>query len=118
MDQVVEIFHNPKCSKSRATLELLRERGIEPKVTEYLNVKLSREQLGALMDGLGGQPADLLRKKEAGYAERGLSEESTRSEVIEAILAEPTLLERPVVKVGAKAAMGRPPENVLTLFEP
>ncbi len=116
MSDSVEIFHNPRCSKSRAPLELLREKGIEPAVIEYLQVDLSEEQLGGLIHGLAGRPADLLRKKEPGYGERGLSEESTRAEVIEAILAEPILLERPVVRVGSRAAIGRPPENVLKIL--
>ena len=116
MSDTVEIFHNPRCSKSRATLELLREQGVEPVVIEYLQVDLNEEQIGGLLDGLGGCPADLLRKKENAYSERGLSEESTRSEVIEAILAEPILLERPVVSVGGRAAIGRPPENVLKIL--
>ena len=116
MSDSVEIFHNPRCSKSRATLELLRGQGIEPAVIEYLQVELSEIQLGGLIDALGGRPADLLRKKEPGYGERGLSDESTRAEVIAAILADPILLERPVVRVGTRAAIGRPPENVLEIL--
>ena len=116
MTDKVEIYHNPRCSKSRATLELLRERGIEPVVIEYLKTPLTAAQLGGLIEGLG-KPSDLLRKKEPGYLERGLSEESTRDEVIAAILAQPVLLERPVVQVGERAAIGRPPENVLKILD-
>jgi arsenate reductase len=116
MDTPVEIFHNPRCSKSRATLELLREQGIEPAIIEYLKVELNEAQLGGLIDGLGGRPSDLLRKKEGAYTERGLTDESTRAEVIAAILAEPILLERPVVRAGERVAIGRPPGNVLKIL--
>ena len=115
MTDKIEIFHNPSCSKSRATLQLLQDHGFEPVIVEYLKEKLSEEQLGRLVDGLA-RPSNLLRKKEPGYQERGLSEASTRADVIAAIMMEPVLLERPVVRVGERVAIGRPPENVLKIL--
>ena len=117
MSQLVEMFHNPKCSKSRATLELLRERGVEPTIIEYLKDGLTEEQITGLIDALGKEPAAILRKKEDAYSARGLNDSSNRTDVIAAIVAEPILLERPVVKVGERAAIGRPPENVLRLLD-
>ena len=84
MTDKIEIFHNPSCSKSRATLQLLQDHGFEPVIVEYLKEKLSEEQLGKLVDGLA-RPSNLLRKKEPGYQERGLSEASTRADVIAAV---------------------------------
>ena len=113
----VIIYHNPRCSKSRATLALLREKGVEPKIVEYLKAPPSREELESILDKLGMAPRDLMRKKEKAYKELGLDEPSLdRDRLIGAMLENPVLIERPVVVAGDKAAIGRPPENVLEIL--
>ena len=113
----VTIWHNPRCSKSRETLQLLRDRGIEPTIVEYLKTPPSEAELTHALAELGAGPRDLMRKKEAPYKELGLDDpERTDAELIAAMAAHPVLIERPVVFVGGRAALGRPPENVLQLF--
>lgn len=116
MNCQIRIFHNPMCSKSRQTLQLLKDRGIEPEVIEYLEQPPTTSEISALIDKLGIRAHDLLRSKEKEYTEASLSSESSRDEIIEAIAANPILLERPVVVNGDKAAIGRPPENVLKIL--
>jgi len=113
----VRIYHNPRCSKSRETLALLREHGVEPEVVEYLKSPLSAPQVKELAAKLGGSPHALLRTKEEPYARLGLSKSSSLAAIAAAIAKEPVLLERPLVVVGDKAAIGRPPESVLALIE-
>jgi len=113
----VLIYHNPRCSKSRQTLELLRERGIEPEVVDYLKDAPSAKRVKELVALLGIQPHALLRAKEAPYAELGLSKQSSLDEIAQAIAEHPILLERPIVVNGRKAAIGRPPENVLAILK-
>jgi arsenate reductase len=112
----VVIFHNPRCQKSRQTLALLQDNGVEPEVVEYLKDPPSEKRVLELMDLLGLEPHDLLRKKEKEYAEAGLSPKSGKRAIAKAIAAHPVLLERPVVVAGKKAALGRPPENVLKIL--
>ncbi len=116
MPKRVTIYHNPRCQKSRQTLALLEERGIEPEIVLYLDTPPSQAQVLDLMEKLGGDPHRLLRTKEAPYAELGLGPKSTAREVARAVSEHPILLERPIVVVGKKAALGRPPENVLALL--
>lgn len=116
MPKNVTIYHNPRCSKSRQTLELLRERGIEPKVVEYLKTPPSAGKVKELIRMLGIEPHALLRRKEAPYKRHKLSAKSSAAEVAKAIAADPVLLERPVVVAGDKAALGRPPEKVLEIL--
>ena len=116
MDDFVTIYHNPRCSKSRETLALLRERGIEPKIVEYLKMPLSVAEVKTLLKLLAVAPHALVRSKEAAYKVSGLSKDSSATAVAEAIVAEPVLLERPIVVRGAKAAIGRPPERVLEIL--
>jgi arsenate reductase len=116
MSEKVVIYHNPRCSKSRETLALLRARGIEPEIVEYLQNPPDKEEVKQLIEKLAILPHDLLRTKEAPYKELGLSLNSTADEVAEAIAEHPILLERPVVVRGDKAAIGRPPENVLPVL--
>jgi arsenate reductase len=113
----VRIYHNPRCSKSREALALLRERAIEPEVVLYLEATPSAKELEVLIRKLAIEPHSLLRSKEAAYSEAGLSRESTLDEIVSAIVAHPILLERPVVVVGDRAVIGRPPERVLELLE-
>ena len=118
----VTMWHNPRCSKSRQTLQLLRERGIEPQIVKYLETPPGAEELKEVIRLLGLSSArELMRRKEKEYKELGLADESkTEDELIAAMVSHPRLIERPVVIVedeqGKRAALGRPPENVLALF--
>ena len=111
------IYHNPRCSKSRQTLALLEEKGLTPNIIEYLERTPSQEELGKLVDQLGVEAHDVLRSKEDAYGEAGLSATSSQEEIFSAIVQYPILLERPIVVFHDKAVIGRPPENVLALFE-
>jgi len=113
----VTIYHNPRCSKSRQTLTMLREKGIEPEIVEYLKTPPDTETLKQLLDRLGLEPRDLMRKKEKEYKENELANpELSRDALIEAMVAHPKLIERPIVVRGDKAALGRPPESVLEIL--
>lgn len=113
----IVIWHNPRCSKSRGTLELLRERGIEPTIVDYQKDPPGTTEIEHALKLLGLEPRDLLRKGEAGYAELGLNNATlTRKQLIQAMAAHPVLLERPIVFANGKAAIGRPPENVLAIL--
>jgi len=113
----VRIYHNPRCSKSRATLELLRERGIEPEITHYLEDPPSMQELSSILDMLGCGPRELMRSGEPEYAEQGLDDPSlSRNDLIAAMVATPKLIERPIVLANGKAAVGRPPESVLEIL--
>lgn len=107
------LYHNPRCGKSRAALALLQERGIEVDLVEYLKTPLDRAGLDRLLTALGNDPAVVRRKEaiEAGLNPAGLN----RAERIAALMAHPLLLERPILMVGDKAVIGRPPEKVLEL---
>lgn len=111
------IYHNPRCSKSRATLQLLDEKGIEPTIIEYLKTPPSAEQLDAILRKLGMEPRQLMRTREAEYKEAGLDDETLdRAALIQAMVEHPKLIERPIVLANDKAAIGRPPENVLEIL--
>jgi len=113
----IKIYHNPRCSKSRETLQLLRDRGIEPEIVEYLKTPPSEQELDAILQKLGMEPRDLMRKKEAPYDENDLLDPSLdRQALIQAMVRFPILIERPIVVNGDKAAIGRPPENVLPIL--
>jgi arsenate reductase len=113
----VEIFHNPRCSKSRQTLQLLQEQGVEPEVVEYLQTPPDHNTLQQVLEMLNMEPRDLMRKKEAEYKENGLDDPSlTRDQLIDAMIAHPKLIERPIVIKDGKAAIGRPPEQVLDIL--
>jgi arsenate reductase len=114
--QRVRIYHNPRCTKSRQALELLRARGIEPEVVEYLKTPLSADQVKQLVAMLKIPAHELLRSKEAPYTELGLSKASSLDEVARAIEQAPILMERPVVVAGKRAVVGRPTEKVLELL--
>lgn len=111
------IYHNPRCSKSRAVLKLLEERGVALNVVEYLRTPPDRAGLARILDGLGMEPRDLMRKREAPYAALGLADEGLgREALIDAMAANPILIERPVVEHRGRFALGRPPENVLEIL--
>ena len=113
----VTIYHNPRCSKSRATLKLLRERGVEPEIVEYLKTPPDAATLDGLLGKLGLEPRALMRRKEAPYAENGLDDAGLdRDALIAAMIADPILIERPIVVAGNRAALGRPPEAVLAIL--
>lgn len=114
----VTLYHNPRCSKSRQTLALLQQHGIEPKQVLYLETPPDAATVKTLIKKLGMKSAhDLLRNKEAEYKLAGLSPDSKDDAVIAAMVKYPKLIERPIVIKGAKAMLGRPPEQVLTLFK-
>jgi arsenate reductase len=113
----VTIYHNPRCSKSRATLELLRRQGIEPRIVEYLKTPPSQSELARLLDLLGMQPRELMRRKEAEYRELGLEDSNLKKrDLIRAMHDTPKLIERPIVVANGRAALGRPPEQVLEIL--
>ena len=113
----MRIYHNPRCSKSRQSLTLLEERGESPTVVEYLKEPLDEMQLRELVAALGLTAHDIVRVEEPEYKTCGLSSESTEDEIIEAVSRHPRLLQRPIVVKDGKAVIGRPPENVLELFQ-
>lgn len=111
------IYHNPRCSKSRQTLQLLTDHGIEPTIILYLEKPPSKPALKKILAALAIKPRALLRKGEAIYKELNLQNESlSDSALIDAMHTHPVLIERPIVIVGDRAVLGRPPENVLELL--
>lgn len=110
------IYHNPRCSKSRQTLALLQDRGLEPDIVEYLKTPPSAERVLDLAALLGKPVHEILRVKEAPYEELGLGPDDSAAELAAAVAREPILLERPIVVCGDRAAIGRPPESVLELL--
>ena len=111
------IYHNPKCSKSRQTLELLQENGITPTVIEYLKTPPTAEVLKEILDQLGMAPRDLMRKKEDVYSELKLDNPSlSEDDLIGYMVQNPILIERPIVLANGKAALGRPPEQALGIL--
>jgi arsenate reductase len=112
----ITIYHNPRCSKSRQALQMLRDRGIEPLVVEYLKQPLNEQQLKRLLKQLGITPRELLRKKEAEYRALGLDDSELSSDMlVKAMVEHPILIERPIVVADGKAVLGRPPEAVLEM---
>lgn len=113
----MKIYHNPRCSKSRRTLELIREAGVEPEIVEYLVTPPVQNELDDILKMLGIEPEDLMRKGEAIYIELGLAEKTlSRNEAVKTMVENPKLIERPIVVKGEKAILGRPPENVEELL--
>lgn len=113
----VIIYHNPRCTKSRQTLQLLRDHGIEPGIIEYLQTPPDKKTLTGILAMLGIGPRELMRRNEAPWKELGLDNPAIgRNELIEAMLKHPILIERPIVVAGKKAAIGRPPEKVLEIL--
>lgn len=113
----VTIYYNPHCSKSRETMQLLKDRHVEPAVVEYLKTPPDAATLRQLLDLLGLRPRDLLRRKEKRYKALGLDNPSLSDEaLIAAMVTNPVLIERPIVIANGKAALGRPPERVLEIL--
>jgi len=113
----VTIYHNPRCSKSRQTLELLIRQGIEPEIIEYLKTPPDKSTLKKILKLLDIKPRELMRSKEPAYKEAGLDDGDLNDEqLITAMLEYPVLIERPIVLANGKAAIGRPPESVLDIL--
>lgn len=113
----IRIYHNPRCSKSRAALGLLRERGIEPEVIEYLRDPPDEAQLKDILARLGLSPRDIARTREAPWSELGLDGPDVDDDaIIAAMVRHPILIERPIVVSGDRAVVGRPPEKVLEVL--
>jgi arsenate reductase len=114
---MVTLYHNPRCSKSRDALNLLREQGQEPEVILYLETPPNAKTLKALLGKLGISARELLRKGEDAYKELNLADETlSEAALIKAMVENPKLIERPIAVNGDKAVIGRPPENVKTIL--
>lgn len=117
MTEQVTIFHNPRCSKSRQTLALLEERGIEPRIVKYLETPPDVDQLREILAKLGIGARQLLRKGEDEYRDLGLADPNLDEAALIRVMAEhPKLIERPIVLANGRAALGRPPEQVLDIL--
>ncbi len=113
----IQIWHNPKCSKSRATLKLLEERGVDLEIIKYLETPHTKEDIKNLLSILNITPRELMRTKEDIYKELNLKDEKSDEKLIEAMIKHPKLIERPIVIRNQKAAIGRPIENIIELLE-
>lgn len=112
------IYHNPRCSKSRNTLKILDDNNIDINEVRYLDNPPSKQELAELCELMNVRPFDILRTGEALFTELGLTKKDLRSddEWLDILVANPRLIERPIVKIGNQAVMGRPPENVLDIL--
>jgi len=111
------LYHNPRCSKSRSTLQLLEDRGVQPTLVRYLETPPNAEQLRDLLSKLGISARQLLRTGEDEYRELNLADSAlSDADLIDAMAAHPRLIERPILVAGNRAVIGRPPENVLELL--
>ena len=113
----ITIYHNPRCSKSRKTLELIQSRGIEPEIIEYLKTPPDQSTLKKILSMLDMEPRQLMRRNESTYTENNLDDPTLNNDdLIAAMLSDPILIERPIVVGKGKAVIGRPPENVLEIL--
>lgn len=116
-DATPTLLYNPRCSKCREALSLLRERGVEPEIVEYLKTPPSAGELGAILDKLGLEPRELMRTQEPEYRRLGLDDPAlSRERLIEAMVENPRLIERPIAITDGQAVIGRPPVKVLDLL--
>jgi arsenate reductase (glutaredoxin) len=114
----VKMYHNPRCSKSRQTLQLLQDQGLDVEIIEYLKTPPSAEELEAILQKLNLEPRQLMRQKEAEYQDHHLDDTSLdKPSLLNAMVQYPILIERPIVIANGKAAIGRPPENVLSILK-
>ncbi len=114
---MISIYHNPRCSKSRQTLQLLEDKGISPEIILYLETPPDKATLLELLDKLAMSPRQLLRKREAEYKENNLKDTALSDvQLVDFMVKYPKLIERPIVINGDKAALGRPPESVLEIL--
>ncbi len=113
----ITLYHNPRCSKSRATLQLLQSNGHEPTIIEYLTTPPTEQELAQIIAMLGIRPRDLMRKNEEAFKTNALDDpELSDEQLIAVMVANPILIERPVVVTNGRAAIGRPPESVLEIL--
>jgi arsenate reductase len=113
----IKIYHKPTCSKSRAGLKHLQEKGVEFDIIKYYETPLTKNKLKTLLKKMGMKPAELLRKKEAAYKELDFKNKSyTQDEIIEFMVNDPNLIERPIIEKGEKAVVARPTEKIDELF--
>lgn len=112
----MKIYHNPRCSKSRQTLEIIQEKGLEPEIIKYLDTPPSKSELTEIIKMLGIKPEELLRKGEAIFKESYKGKTLTDEQWIDAMVEHPKLIERPIVVNGNKASIGRPPISVLEIL--
>tara|TARA_R110002095_G_scaffold209923_1_gene196780 strand:- start:205 stop:552 length:348 start_codon:yes stop_codon:yes gene_type:complete len=113
----IKIYHNPRCSKSRQTLQLLEGNGAKPEIIEYLKAAPTKAELESILTLLGLSPRELIRKGESIYKELNLGNASlSYQQLLSAMLENPILIERPIVLANGKAAIGRPPESVLDIL--
>lgn len=116
MSEVI-ILHNPRCSKSRETLALIESQGIAPRIVDYLAEPPSVTELTRILDLLGVGPREIMRREEPEYAELCLDDVAlTRRQLVAAMHAHPRLIQRPIVLANGKAAIGRPPQHVLSIL--
>lgn len=115
MSKVI-VYHNPRCSKSRQALELVKNKTNDIEVVEYLKTPLSEKELANVIELLGIKPEDLIRKKEQDFKDNFKGKELTDKEWIEAMIEYPKLMERPIIVNGKKAVIGRPPEDALNIL--
>lgn len=113
---MLRIFHNPRCTKSRETLQIIEESGEMVEVVEYLKTVPSEEELTEIIEILGIKPEELVRKSESIYKEQYKGKELSSKQWIKAMVQNPKLIERPIVIKGNQAVIGRPPENVKQLL--
>lgn len=111
----MKIYHNPRCRKSRESLELLQDKGVDPEIILYLQTPPSKQELKEIISKLGIKPVQLIRKGESIFKEKFKGKELTDAQWIDAMVNYPKLIERPIVIDGNKAVIGRPPVNVLQL---
>lgn len=113
----VVIYHNPRCSKSRATLELLTSQNIEPEIVEYLKTPPDKEKISQILALLDLPPRDLMRRSEPAYHDNELDNpDLSTDQLLDAMIAHPELIQRPIVLASGKARIGRPPESVLEIL--
>jgi arsenate reductase len=117
MRETLTIYHNPACTKSRETLALIRSRGHEPRVIEYLKTPPSETELTAIVRKLGIKPLELVRRNEQVFKDKYAGKTLADKEWIKAMVANPILIQRPIVVRGDEAAIGRPPEDVERLLQ-
>lgn len=113
----MKIYHNPRCSKSRQTLAILNEKKTESEIVEYLKDSLSISELELIIEKLGINPIELVRKNESIWKENYKGKDLSDKEIVQAMIENPKLIERPIVINGKKAVLGRPPENVLKIID-
>ena len=112
----VTIWHNPRCSKSRSALAILKESGVTPTEVRYLETPPSKSDIVTVLAALAMEAKDIVRKGEAVYKTLNLSAQSTNEEILNALVENPILIERPIIISGDRAVIGRPPENVTSLL--